>query len=441
MITIMGHVVGKDIHRRLAGQIDNQPCRTPWNKTFHSLLKELYAPDEADLVLRMPVTLTAFDQLKSLTGYDEVPLRNLLESLCSKGLVMDLWLFDSYHYMPSPFVVGIFELTMMRTAPDQDWKGISTLFHDYMLNQPGFITANCGHGETVGLLRTIPHEDVIEQQGYVEILDYEQASAIIEEQTTFTIGTCSCRHVATHTGTKTCDIPLDTCSSFGIAAEFLSRRGFARKVSKSEMKDNVARSKELGLVLNVDNVQRNPAYLCHCCSDCCHLLVGMKRWGYTNIVITANFLPETDHKSCTGCGLCARACPIDARTMVIDNSPGSKRKKKPVTDTELCLGCGVCALKCKSKALALIRHEKRIITPETTFERVMLQSLEKGTLQNQLFDSPQSATHKFMRGFVGGFLRLSPVKRALMSDALRSTFLAAMKKGASAQGRGWMTEV
>jgi len=46
-----------------------------------------------------------------------------------------------------------------------------------------------------------------------------------------------------------------------------------------------------------------------------------------------------------------------------------------------------------------------------------------------------------MRGFVGGFLRLSPVKRALMSDALRSTFLAALKKGASAQGRGWMTEV
>lgn len=441
MILIMGHVAGKDIYRRLGAQIDNLPFRTPWNETFHALLKELYTSEEADLVVQMPVTLTAFDQLRSITGYEEVPLRNLMESLCSKGLVMDLWLFDSYHYMPSPFVVGIFELTMMRTAPDHDWKRISTLFHDYMLIQPDFLATNCARGEKVGLLRTIPHEDVIDREGYVEILVYEQASAIIEEQTTFTIGTCSCRHVATHTGTKTCDIPLDTCSSFGIAAEFLSRRGFARKVSKSEMKDNVARSKELGLVLNVDNVQRNPAYLCHCCSDCCHLLVGMKRWGYTNIVITANFLPETDHKSCTGCGLCARACPIDARTMVIDNSPGSKRKKKPVTDTELCLGCGVCALKCKSKALALIRHEKRIITPETTFERVMLQSLEKGTLQNQLFDSPQSATHKFMRGFVGGFLRLSPVKRALMSDALRSTFLAAMKKGASAQGRGWMTEV
>jgi hypothetical protein len=71
----------------------------------------------------------------------------------------------------------------------------------------------------------------------------------------------------------------------------------------------------------------------------------------------------------------------------------------------------------------------------------MLQCLERGTIQNQLFANPQSLTHKFMRGFVRGFLRLSPVKRALMSDALRSTFLAAMKKGAEAQGKGWMTSL
>ncbi len=77
--------------------------------------------------------------------------------------------------------------------------------------------------------------------------------------------------------------------------------------------------------------------------------------------------------------------------------------------------------------MSLVKREKRVLHPETTFERVILQSLEGGTLQNLMFDNPQSITQKFMRGFVGGFLRLPPVKASLMSDMLRSSFLNAMK--------------
>jgi len=38
-------------------------------------------------------------------------------------------------------------------------------------------------------------------------------------------------------------------------------------------------------------------------------------------------------------------------------------------------------------------------------------------------------------------LKLTPVKKALMSDMLRSTFLNAMKKGIVRQGRGWIAEL
>ncbi|HSB31517.1 MAG TPA: hypothetical protein VLD55_07940, partial [Candidatus Sulfobium mesophilum] len=112
----MGHSAGKDIYRRLGKKIDNLSFRAPWNETFRTLLKELFTPEEADLAVRMPFTLTPFESLKSITGYNETPLRNILDSLCMKGLVMDFWMSDSYHYMPSPLVIGIFELTMMRTA-------------------------------------------------------------------------------------------------------------------------------------------------------------------------------------------------------------------------------------------------------------------------------------------------------------------------------------
>ena len=53
-------------------------------------------------------------------------------------------------------------------------------------------------------------------------------------------------------------------------------------------------------------------------------------------------------------------------------------------------------------------------------------------------DNPQSITQQFLRGLVGGFLRLPPVKQALMSNQLRSTFLAALKSGVQKQGKGWL---
>ena len=71
----------------------------------------------------------------------------------------------------------------------------------------------------------------------------------------------------------------------------------------------------------------------------------------------------------------------------------------------------------------------------------MLYSLERGTLQNQLFDDPSSITQDFLRAFLGGFLNLKPVKRALVSDALRSSFLSTLKKGAQSRGKGWATDL
>jgi hypothetical protein len=46
-----------------------------------------------------------------------------------------------------------------------------------------------------------------------------------------------------------------------------------------------------------------------------------------------------------------------------------------------------------------------------------------------------------MRAFVGAFLKLPPVKKALMSDTLRSRFLEAMKEGVKKQGKEWVLEM
>jgi len=112
-----------------------------------------------------------------------------------------------------------------------------------------------------------------------------------------------------------------------------------------------------------------------------------------------------------------------------------------VIDEEVCIGCGVCGLVCDPDAIKMEKRAQHVIHPETTFERVILQCLERGTLQNQLFDEPDRVSHKVMRGIVGGFLRLSPVKKALMSDSLRSRFLGTMAAAAAKGGGAELTRM
>jgi ferredoxin len=438
----MGHMVGKEAYRKLGKKIDNLPMRAPWNETFYEVLKEIYSEEEADVVVKMPYGLSDFDRVAQVTNHESSKLKSILESLCSKGLVMDIWINDAYHYMPSPIVIGIFEFTMMRTGPDVDSKKLGHLFHEYMQRDNGaFYAANAAKGEKVSIIRALPHEDAINPSEFLEVLDYEKATRIVESSQMCAIGICSCRHEKLHVGEKECDVPLEKCSTFGYAADYLARNDLAKEVSKSEMLENLAQSKEMKLVLCADNIQKNITFICHCCSDCCNALGGISKFGYPGVVVTSSFIAKNDADVCLGCGKCAKACPIDAIEMVPIENPQTKKKKDAVIDASICLGCGVCALECENGAVSLVKREQRVLHPETTFERVILQSLERGTLQNQLFDDPQSIGQKFMRGVVGGFLRLPPVKASLMSDTLRSSFLNVMKSGVEKQGKGWLLEM
>ena len=433
----MGHMVAKDIYGSLGQKIDNLTVRTPQTETFHAMLRELYSPEEAELIVGMPFALSTLDRIARVTGRDRNEIEPLLTRLCDKGLVVDLLLGGSYRYMPAPFVIGIFEFTMMRmSGDDPDIGKLSKLFSDYF-HEGDFYAANCRDGQQVTVARALPHLDDLGD--HVEILDYERVERIIDEAACFSVGVCSCRHKKHHAGEQVCKVPLETCTSFGRAADYLVRHHMARPISRSEMRDIVQRSKDLKLVFSVDNVQKQPAFLCHCCGCCCDIMEGINRHGYPNAIVSSSLMPRVVMEDCNGCQKCGRACHVSAITMIPDPmQAGTKRMFKPVINEEQCIGCGVCGLVCDPDAIKMVKRPQHVIHPETTFERVILQCLERGTLQNQLFDEPDRVSHKVMRGIVGGFLRLSPVKRALMSDALRSRFLAALSAVAVAKGAAEM---
>ncbi len=432
----MGHLAGKDIYKSLGDKIDNLYVRINKNAILYSILKELYSPDEAELVVRMPYKLSPADKIEKATGIERSRLNPLLESLSNKGLVIDAWLGDRYFYVPSPMFIGIFEFTMMRTGDGADLKKLAKLFNEYM-NDERLIEVNFGSGQQISPLRTMPHEGSILETAYTEVLEYERITPIVESNQKFAIGLCSCRHEKLHAGEKKCDIPLETCISFGGPVDFMVRHNFARNASKGEVLESIERSKEAGLVFSCDNVQKNVSFLCQCCGCCCNVLLGLSKFGYPNSVVTSSYIANVNIETCEGCGKCSKACPISAIEMTGAEDPEKNKKKVPLINTEICIGCGVCSLKCtKTGSLKLIKRKKRVIHPETTFERIILQCLERGTLQHQIFGDPEKLSQKMMKGIVGGFLRLTPVKRALMSEGLRSSFLDKMKKASMRPERG-----
>lgn len=417
----MGHLAGKDLYRKLGKKIDGLTARAPWNSTLYSILKELYTADEAELIVKMPYGLSTLDQIEKVTKLERKNIEKLLDNLTEKGLVLDIWIHDKYYYTVSPFIIGIFEFTMMRTRGELNMNEWSRLFYDYLQDSSTYYKANWGKGQKISPLRTIPFEDTVENDSYVEILDYEKASAIIKKAKKYAIGICSCRHEKYHLDKKNCDIPLETCTSFDNAADTLIRHGMAKEVTKEEMLDNLALSKENGLVLSADNVRKNVSFICNCCGCCCNVLQGLCKFGYPNMVVTSNYIARIDVDECIQCGSCIDACPINAIT---DGNNGNT----PVINESTCLGCGVCSLNCQSDSLKLRQRKSRVFCPEDTFERIILQSLEQGNLQNLIFNNPQSLSHGFLRGVVGGFLKLPMVKAGLMSDKLRSRFLSSIRK-------------
>lgn len=434
----MGHLGnGKNLFKKLGQKIDGLTARAPFNDTFYNILKELYTPEEAEVVIKMPYGISNLERIAKIVKMDGTHLQKILESLCSKGLIIDLWLNKEYQYALSPLGIGIFEFTMMRIGENTNPKKWAKLFDEYMFKDNTFYAANYKHGEQFSIMRTLPHEEIVDND-YMEILDFEKATSIVEGASKFAIGICSCRHEKFHNRTKNCDTPLEMCTCFNHAADFLIRNHLAKEASKEQIFANLEKAKEQGLVLNGDNVKKNMTFICFCCKCCCNALAGITKHGYENSIMTSNYIAEHYNESCKGCGKCAQVCPVDAISMIPSSDPQSKSRKKPQIDTSLCLGCGVCGIKCPAKSIKLVPRRQRVITPETTFQKVLLLALEKGTLQNQIFDNPQSITHKFMRGFFGGFLRLPPVKRALLSKTLRSRFLTFMEKGVHLQGKDWL---
>ncbi|MDU2265674.1 4Fe-4S binding protein [Clostridium celatum] len=417
----MSHIVGKSAYKSLEERLNRFPQGAPSSDTLYKILEILFDKKEAELVAQLPIKPFSAEKAAKIWGMKIGEATKVLDKLSSKAILLDVEHDGKRTFIMPPPMAGFIEFSMMRTRGDIDQKLLAELYYQYLNVEEDFIKELFYSTETK-LGRVYVQEAVLSNDSSVEILDYERASHIIKTASHIGISTCYCRHKMHHVG-KGCDAPMDICMTFNNTAASLIKYEHARQVDASECLELLEVAYENNLVQCGENVRKGVNFICNCCSCCCEAMVAAKKFGVMHPVETTNFIAEVNKDTCVNCGKCIKKCPVGAIKSVVINKGTPMEKTIAEVDKDLCLGCGVCVRNCFNNSLLLKSRGKRIITPATSVHRVVLMAIEKGQLQDLIFDNRALSSHRAMAAILSSILKLSPVKKAMASKQMKSIYL------------------
>jgi len=421
----MAHHHSRSVYDRLTERLNRFPQGAPPSESLYQILALLFSEREAGLVAQLPIR--PFTAAKAAAVW-KVPLaeaRTTLDALAGRALLVDWVGDDDTHYALPPPMAGFFEFSLMRVRSDLDQKALAELFYQYLNVEEDFVRALFATGET-RLGRAFVNESVVPaDDDALHVLDFERASEVVRTASKRAIGMCYCRHKMQHVG-RACDAPMDICMTFNSSAQALIRHGHAREVDVSEGLDLLAQARDRGLVQFGENVREGVNFICNCCGCCCEALIAQRRFATLHPIHTTAFIPEVDDDACTGCERCVRACPVEALVAVSANDPRHPNRTRARLDEDRCLGCGVCVPACRKDALKLRSRGERRLTPLNGAHRAVLMAIERGKLQNLVFDNQLLWSHRALAAFFGAILKLPPAKRLLATEQVRSRYLEAL---------------
>ena len=420
----MAHHTVKQGYLDLVDRLNRSPQGAPASELLFRILEMLFSEREAALVAELPIRPFTAESASAAWKMPLVEAVKVLDELTSRAILVDIVDGGETTYCLPPPMAGFFEFSMMRVRADIDQRLLAELFYEYLNVEEDFIKTLFTEGNTQ-LGRTFVSESSLPSDGTLHVLDFERASHIVESASAIGVGLCYCRHKMDHLG-RACDAPRDICMTFNTTAASLTRHGHARAVDSVECLDLLQRAREEGLVQFGENVRQRVNFICNCCGCCCEAMIAARRFGHLNPVHTTNFLPETTVASCTGCGKCVAACPVEAMTLVSANHPDRPKAKVAKLDSQICLGCGVCVPVCPEDNIRLVDRPERVITPVDSVHRVVAMAVERGTLQHLVFDDRTLTSHRALAAVLGAILDLPPVKQSVARSVLNSRYLEAL---------------
>ena len=408
----MAHRTSRNGYENLVVRLNEFPQGATPSDTLYEILNMLFSEKEAELVSKLPIRPFTIKRAQKAWNLSRKEAREILDELASRAILLDVEKDGEKVYTLPPPMAGFFEFSMMRLREDIDQKLLAELFYQYMNQEEDFIKDLFTEGETQ-LGRVFVNESVLTSDHALYVLDYERASEVIKSASYIGVGLCYCRHKMEHKG-QACDAPMDICMTFNNVAESLIKNDYAREVEAAECLELLDKAREHNLVQFGENVQNEVSFICNCCSCCCEAMIAAQKFGMLEPIHTTNFLPEIDEASCISCEKCIEVCAVDA--LRLDDNFVK-------LDEDICLGCGNCKQVCPVSSISLKQREERVITPVDSVHKTVMMAIERGQLQNLIFDNQAFKSHRIMAAILGAILKLPPLKQVLAQEQVKSNYL------------------
>ena len=421
----MAHHSLKSGYQSLVERLNRFPQGAPPSDLLYEILKILFTEKEAALVSLLPIKPFTAASAARAWNLTEAEARKILDTLASRAILLDVEnaAGESEYVLPPP-MAGFLEFSLMRVRGDIDQRLLSELLYQYLNVEEDFVKALFTTGETQ-LGRIFVQERSLPQENDLHVLDYERASEVIKTASHIGIGVCYCRHKMTHLD-RACKAPLDICMTFNNTASSLIKNNFARAVDAAECIDVLEKAQGFNLVQFGENVQNRVNFICNCCGCCCEALIVARKFGFLHPVHTTNYLPRIDTENCSGCGKCVSICPVKALSIMPGEGDAKAEAKKVLLNEDQCLGCGVCVRNCPKGGIKLDARAQRVITPVNSAHRVVMMAIERGKLQDLIFDNRLLWSHRAMAAVLGVILRMPPLKQLMASRQIKSRYLGTL---------------
>ncbi len=342
----------EDIYLRLAKHLQDLVMGYPYTDELIDLLKEMFSPEEAQVVLALPNNLAplevvGLDTILSRTDFPKSTVVPALETLSNRGLIYSATMANGAKgYALLQIGFGVPQTFFWGGQHDARAEKMAALVLKYFSVST---TGKVYGGVPTKSYKYSPANLTIEvpMQG---VMPNEQIGSIVEAASKIAVAHCPCRMSAKILGRTDCSHSLEVCIKYDELAEFVVDRGLAREISKDEAHHILKASEEEGLVHMVDNAQGQIKHTCNCCGHYCwNVGIIRRRKIPRDQLMAVYFIRQTELDECIGCGNCADICPVDAVKMV---------DERPQVDENWCIGCGVCAVSCAAEVISIIRRRE-----------------------------------------------------------------------------------